>query len=70
MSAVSGIVAYRNNLSENQQSLKQKSIQAENIISEVINEHSWQIRSLADKIMKAENLSKISKIGAAIPIVS
>ena len=63
MSAVSGIVAYRNNLSENQQSLQQKSIKAENIITEVINEHSWQIRLLADKIMKADNnLDKISQI--------
>jgi signal transduction histidine kinase len=63
MSVTSGVSTYRNNLSSNHQSLEKEALRAENIITEAINEHSWQIRSLADKIMKTDNnLAKINQI--------
>ncbi len=63
MSVTSGISTYRNNLSSNHQSLEKEALKAENIITEAINEHAWQIRSLADKIMKTNNnLAKINQI--------
>ena len=63
MSVISGVSTYRNNLSSNHQSLEREALKAENIIAEAINEHSWQIRSLADKIMKTnDNLVEINQI--------
>lgn len=63
ISATSAILVYKNNFAENRQILKQNSLKAENIISEAMNEHSWQIRLLADKIMKTDNsLNKINQI--------
>jgi signal transduction histidine kinase len=63
MSVTSGVSTYRNNLFSNHQSLEKEALMAENIITEAINEHSWQIRSLADKIMKTDdNLAKINQI--------
>ena len=63
MSVISGVSTYRNNLSSNHQSLEREALKAENIITEAINEHSWQIRSLADKIMKTnDNLVEINHI--------
>lgn len=63
MSVASGVSTYRNNLSSNHQSLEKEALKAENIITEAINEHSWQIRSLANKIMKTnDNLVEINQI--------
>ena len=62
-SIISGISAYKNNLFANQQSLKENSIKAEDIVDEIINEHEWQMHLLADKIMKVgSNLHKINQI--------
>ncbi len=63
MSAMLSVAAYRNNLTSEQQLLKQEALKAESIITEVINEHHWQLRSIADKIMKVgNNLDTINKI--------
>ena len=63
MSAVSAINTYKSELATNKRFLKQESLKAENILSESINEHSWQMRYLADKIMKSSgNLEEINKI--------
>lgn len=63
MSVVMCINTYNNNLSSTNDVLKQEALKAENIISEVINEHNWQIRSIADKIMKSGgDLAIIDKI--------
>jgi signal transduction histidine kinase len=63
MSTISGFSAYKNSLDSNHQILEREALKAENIITEAINEHAWQIRSLADKIMKTENdLTKINYV--------
>lgn len=63
MSVISGASAYKNNLTLSHRSLESEALMAENIVTEAINEHSWQMRSLADKIMKTDdNLEKINQI--------
>lgn len=63
MSAFFGVSSYKNNHTAKNNSLKQEALQAENLISEIISEHHWQMRSVAEKIMKSDGSSeKISKI--------
>ena len=63
MSTMLSVVAYRNNFVSEQQALKQEAFMAESIIAGVISEHRWQIRSIADKIMKVgSSLEMINKI--------
>jgi signal transduction histidine kinase len=62
-SIASGISTYNSNLSSKNQSLKQETIIAENIVIDALNEHSWQMRLIADKIMKdGGSLEKINQI--------
>ncbi len=53
LSTIFGIFTYKNALSSKRNSLEQNALKAEAVISEIINEHHWQIRSIADKIMKS-----------------
>lgn len=63
MSVFMCLNTYNNNLSSKYDTLKQGALKSENIISEVINEHNWQIRSIADKIMKSDgNINSINQI--------
>lgn len=63
ISITSIISIYKNSLKENKQFVKQRAIKAENAINDTINEHSWQIRSISNKIMKSNNdIKKISQI--------
>ena len=63
MSFTLGITSYKSSQDSKNNSLKQDALKAENLISEIINEHNWQIRSVADKIMKSDgDVRKINQI--------
>ncbi len=63
LSTIFGIFTYKNVLSSKRNSLEQNALKAEAVISEIINEHHWQIRSIADKIMKSDgNIHHINQI--------
>ena len=54
LSTILGVFTYKNNISSKHNLLEQNALKAEAVISEIINEHHWQIRSIADKIMKSD----------------
>lgn len=63
LSTILGVFTYKNNISSKRNSLEQNALRAESVISEIINEHHWQIRSIADKIMKSGgDINRIDQI--------
>lgn len=63
MSVASGFSTYRDNLNLHKKSLQEDAVITESLITDVINEHSWQLRTLADKIMKSDgDLKRIDQI--------
>lgn len=53
LSTILGVFTYKNTVTSKYNALEQNALKAEAIISEIINEHHWQIRSIAEKIMKS-----------------
>lgn len=60
--SISAFLSYKNNLGLYQKSLDKEVIRVENIVLGEITEHSWWVRSIANKIKNKSDLKDINKI--------